>query len=511
MKKQSLVVGALTMALCFGSVTQTMAEDNHKKDMITVAWPESISTLSPYQSPGLSFEATGDEVYEGLGVYDSEFVFHKVMAKDITQLDTDGYEFEITIYDYIHDHEGNPITADDVIFSFETLKAAGTASQHLSKIDVIEKSGDYSVIIKLTDNGYGVLEQALWKTRIVSQKAFEETGDEMATHAVGTGPYKVTDFMSGSYLVTEAVDDYWQTDEALRGPYAMQNVDVIKKIICTENSQKEASLESGTVDLVYNIDSSSTFQFEGNSDIVSYSYNSNNPYSLFASADGPLQDEKLRKAVWYALDAQGIVDGAWDGFGELTTHALWYTSDYNTEWEKEDYFSYDPDYARELVKEAGAEGTHIRILSNEGYSTVSEFIQFYLNDVGFDAEIINEEPAAYLKDFLDPTAYDLCIREVGLATTIQMWRFIYDQANYNGKTYGGFVDDNLQTMLMNTCIPKNHTEENMNELFNYLLDKAYTYTFAVKKQVNMWRTDSGIKEVVRNSQSAPMCNCFIYE
>lgn len=190
------------------------------------------------------------------------------MAKEVTQLDEEGYKFNIEIYDYIHDSEGNPITIDDVLFSFEKADQSGNATQHLSKMKSATKVDDYNMIIEMKDNGVGALEQIMWKVRIVSQKAFEETGDEMATKLVGTGPYKIKEFKQGAYLITEKNENYWQTNKELRGPYAMQNVDQIKKVFITENSQREIALQTGTVDISGGQEYSSVDQLSNYEDIV---------------------------------------------------------------------------------------------------------------------------------------------------------------------------------------------------------------------------------------------------
>lgn len=498
-----------------GSPMQTETTTADGKTQVTVAWGNQLQSLSPFQLPYGGYDAVLEECLEGLGVYDSNYKMKLVMAKEVTQLDEEGYKFNIEIYDYIHDSEGNPITIDDVLFSFEKADQSGNATQHLSKMKSATKVDDYNMIIEMKDNGVGALEQIMWKVRIVSQKAFEETGDEMATKLVGTGPYKIKEFKQGAYLITEKNENYWQTNKELRGPYAMQNVDQIKKVFITENSQREIALQTGTVDISGGQEYSSVDQLSNYEDIVYKGIATNNNWFLFPSSSGALADENLRKAVFYAVDEQAIISSVFNGFAIPCILGLDFTDDYNPEWENKDNYSYDPDKARELISEVGAEGTHLKMICNSGSAgnvEMMELVQAYLMEVGLDAEVVIEENATFNKDAADPTTYDLIAEQYGLATTIQDWRLILDEENWGGKTRFGFQDPELQELLKTAYTPSTHTQENMDILYDYIIDNAYMKGICRHENVYMWRSDSVVKDVAVNAsrQFLPHCCTYIW-
>lgn len=503
--KASVAPNEVTVATNPNSVT----EDGKTK--IRVAWPNELTSLSPFQAASPAFMAFSNEVLEPLCQFDYNYKLHNVICKEWKQIDEEGYKFSIEIYDYVHDSAGNHITADDVIFSIDAKLNSGTQSFGFDKLESYTKTGDYTMEFVINDNGYGVIQQILTGTTVLSKKAFEESGDQMATSVIGTGPYKVTNFVNGSSLTTEAVEDYWQTDESLRGPYAVQNVDIIEKQFITENSQREVALETGTVDFAYNMSGSSVSLLSGNKNITYNAEPGHHVYTLIPSSAGPLADVRLRKAVYYAIDATAIVEAAFDGFAFESTFGLNYTDDFVDAWTEKDYYSYNPDKARELIAEAGAEGTTLRMLVVGSGEVMQQMVQAYLNDVGFNCEFVSLELATYLVDAYNPEAYDLVTITYTSPSTIQLYRVCMDKANYTVGTMNGFVDDKLQEMLALAGSNEGHTDENMTALFEYAaFDQAYFYTPLQTCEISMWRADSGIEEVRYDSGLGPNFGSFTY-
>lgn len=479
------------------------------KTIIKVAWPATLTSLAPFQASSPAKMSFSNEVLEALGTYDYDYNFCNVIAKEWKQIDEEGYKFSIEIYDYVHDSEGNSITADDVLFSIDKCKESGAASTVFGDFVGATKIGDYTIEVELSNNSYGYIQQFLSSVFIVSQKAFEESSDEMATNVVGTGPYKVTEFVNGSSLTTEAVEDYWQTDEALRGPSAKQNVDVIQKVFISENSQREIALETGEVDFAYNMSGSSVTQLENNKNITYNAEPGHHVYTFIPSSAGVLADERLRQAVFYALDIDSIIASSFDGFAFPSNYGLAFTSDYNSEWDDEDYYDYNPEKAKELIQEAGAEGTHLRLIA-VATNPMAELVQAYLNAVGFDVEVDILELATYLTDAYNPEAYDLCTITYTSPTTIQTYKIMLDEANYGGTTMNGFVDDELQNLLDIADNINGHSPESMENLHDYVVDKAYFYTPIRTCEVSMWRTDSAIVDISYGCDLAPLFGSFNY-
>ena len=89
-------------------------------------------------------------------------------------------------------------------------------------MESIEKTGDYSIRFTWKRDSAGEFEDAMSKVLVVSQKAYEESGDCMRTKPVGTGPYYVKDWSTGTSLTLAKNENYWQKPE-LCGNYQKQN------------------------------------------------------------------------------------------------------------------------------------------------------------------------------------------------------------------------------------------------------------------------------------------------
>ena len=106
--------------------------------------------------------------------------------KELTQVDELTYDVEI--YDYIHDQAGNPLTASDIKFCYDTAKESGNLPK-LASIESIEVLSDYVCRFRFVELAAGDLYSLLMECPIVTQAAYEASADQMATDPVTTSPY----------------------------------------------------------------------------------------------------------------------------------------------------------------------------------------------------------------------------------------------------------------------------------------------------------------------------------
>lgn len=482
-------------------------EDGRTK--ITVAWPNPTTSLNPFQGENGGFGAFHFELLESLAMYDENYNLYPVIAKSWEQVDEDGYEFDVELFDYVHDSENNPITADDVVFSINKNIELGSNADKLSKMELVEKVDDYTVHIVMAQNGYLDFETVLEAARIVSEEAYEASSDGMSQMMIGTGPYKVTNFVSGSTLVTEKDDNYWQTDDTLRGPYAHANVDVIEKLFIEEASQREVALETNAAAYGVRMPGSSMKQLENNPDIVCVPKEGHHQHCYIPSSRGPLANQQLRQALYYAIDYQALIDSTYDGYAYISGLGLDYSADYNPAWE-EDKYTYDPEKAMQLIEESGISNPEITMVIDPTQQVLGEMVQAYLSMVGINVIIEQRELASYLSALADPSSYDLIEVDQYGSSTIGLWGGFLNGNYHNGVTQNGFDDETLQNLILTASSLDGHTPENMDALEKYLYETGYLFTPTKKSVITMWRKDSGIVETVYAMDLNPCLGCCTY-
>src|SRR5206468_9921323 len=160
----------------------------------------------------------------------------------------DGLVYEFVLRKGVKFHNGEPVTAEDVKFSFERYRgtAAGSFKARIAAVEVVDAQRirfrfkqpwrDFMTFYGTPATGAG------W---VVPKKYVEQVGDDgFKKHPIGAGPYKFASFMPGVELVLEANEQYWRK---------VPNVKRLTLKVVTEESTRLAALKRGEVDIVYSI------------------------------------------------------------------------------------------------------------------------------------------------------------------------------------------------------------------------------------------------------------------
>lgn len=484
----------------------TTADSDERYDKVTVALLTDPTDLSPENINGdNSLQYVMQNFYEKLFDYrDNDYV--GILAKGYTEVDD--LHWDVEIYDYIYDCEGNHITAEDVVFSYQITIDAGKAMSfdYFESIEVVD---DYTVEFTWTQpiDAIGALEWPFCRINIVSQAAYES--GNMTDTPVGTGPYTVTEYVSGAYLTMEANDDYWQTDE-LRDYQHLANVQTIEYDIIAETSQHVIALSTGQIDYSEYVPTENIADFEDGGQYADgvdvYTTMGSGLYVLMANnMDGKATaDVNLRKAIFYALDNEAIATAAGSCIGSSAFGTTFF-SDYLESWESQDgnYMNtYDPDLAAEYLAESSYNGETLTIMgtSSEIQKNIMTMIQALLLQIGINVEIVSEEETLVQTDMLDSDAWDLLITLAGGGYQIGEWnRVVNNQEFGTGYNMAFIADDTLQDYLVTCKTVDGHTDENLEEAHQYILDNAY-YHAICSPQMNACYNEDFATLVYRESE-----------
>ena len=508
---------AFSLCACGGGAKSEPAKESLKESegspastaggqIVNVGVPAGIPSLDPYFGTDLGALYVNSEIYEYLFVssyYGGEL--EPAIGKEYTEeIVDDKLKVRVTLFDYVYDTAGNQITAEDVVFSYETAKQTG-ASTFANQLESATVIDDYTVELVFTDpvvgNWKGVAEQ-VW---IVDKDAYD--ADAFSTNPQATGPYCVKEFVPGSYLTLKKNENYWQTDEKYLNPCYQQNIEEIRYKIILEAAQMTIALQTGDIDVACNVSSTELEYFEDENGEALDGYMVNSATSnlvnalIFNCSKESIvgQDQKLRQAICYAIDEAGLVDGAVNGEGELCHGwANGMEIDYNDKWNSEDYYSYNIEKAKELLAEssyvsAGSPTLRLMLQSNDEKSKAAVIIQGYLLAIGINSEILTYDAALFGTYKYEFDQWDMLLDNQ--SSTIVASNFMnMSYTSWNGEpcSFNGLHDEEFQTLYSKASSPVETSEENVDSYHEYLKEHAFVYGLWVSKtyQVGVSGIDS---------------------
>ncbi|GBE31884.1 heme-binding protein A precursor [bacterium BMS3Bbin05] len=301
---------------------------------------------------------------------------------------------------------GRRVTAGDFVWSFRRVLDPGNHCPNTWVLDRISGAGE--VIRGKSDKLPGLKALNDYTLRIVLDRPFspflsllsmpaayvvprEEVlrlGDSFGFNPVGTGPYKIREWISSEKLVFESNHNYFEGAPGIRG--------IIYRII-PEDLTAITEFELGNLDVI-GIPASAYRHFTGDpawkGRIISIK-GLNTYYLGLNCSRPPFSDKTLRRAVSYAIDRKKILGTLYEGRGRLASGPV---PDNLREWKIVNPYRYSPPEAGKLLKKSGYRlpvKVDFYITSDQDVVDVAEVIQSYLNAAGFDVHIKQLEWSAY--------------------------------------------------------------------------------------------------------------------
>ena len=473
------------------------AADTAGATELTIGMSTTWETLTPFRNMSSYSILYGRMLYDTLAYRMADGSVIPVVAKEWSA-EEDGKTWNIEIYDYVKDSAGNQITASDIVWMIGEQKNRALKPA-FNRVQSVEQTGDYTLKVVMKEDIVGSIENVLQHTYVVSQAAFEASGDEFVSNVVSTSPYKVTNFVSGSSLTLEKRDDYWQ-DEALIDRVMANNLDKVTFKYISESSQQQIALETGEVNVFATIDSSLMPTFEENSQFVAAPSNYLIGNELFFSGheSSPLANNPdLCKAIAYAIDEQGIIDGVYGGLAARMYDAAPYgLLGYQESWKTEEYYSYDPENAKEYLAKSGYQGEELVVLASNSTrnNRMLTMIQAYLLDVGINLKLNLVDRALYTASLTDGSAYDMVQVSAGGNDLPSFWGNRFDCNAYESGDATSRKDETLTDMIYSTWTSEGFTEENINAIHDYVNEHMYAYGICQPMTADVYSTSIGLNE-----------------
>lgn len=315
---------------------------------------EVVVAMDPNSEPAAGFDpaygwGAGEHVHEPLiqstlTVTNPDLTIGYDLATDYS-VSEDGLTWTVTIRDDVSFTDGEPLTAEDVAFTYNTVKASSSVSD-FTMLDYAEAADDRTVVFHM-NRPFSIWPYTMAVTGIVPEHAYDSA--TYGASPIGSGRYILKQWDRGQQVILEANPDYYG------GEPLMKKV----TILFMEEDAAFLAAQAGQVDLAYTSATYSDQQIEGYS-LASYATVDNRGFNLPAvpeqtDAQGRTvgndltADVRVRRAINMGIDRQEMIDHVLNGYGSpaysVCDQMPWYSEASEVE--------HDPEGAAALLDEAG--------------------------------------------------------------------------------------------------------------------------------------------------------------
>ncbi|GIT89656.1 ABC transporter substrate-binding protein [Jannaschia pagri] len=338
-------------------------------------------------------------VFEGLTRFGPDGSVQPALARS-WQTGGDGRVWTFTLAQGVTFHDGTPFDAADVAFSLNRARAEDSTNAQKALFDGIESVeavDPHTVRITLAEPNGNFGFNLAWGDAVI---VAPESADTNATQPVGTGPFKLAQWVQGDRVELVANPDYWGEAPALTA--------ATFKFISDPNAAF-AAMMAGDIDAFPVFPAPETLASFAADPRFEVIVGSTEGETILAMNNKALSDVRIRQAITHAIDRQAIIDGAMFGYGTpIGTHFAPHNPDYV---DLTAGSAHDPEKARALLAEAGAEDLTLRLmLPPPSYARRGgEIIASQLREVGIQTEVTNLEWAQWLEQVFRGKDFDMTI------------------------------------------------------------------------------------------------------
>ena len=466
------------------SGAETSTEASSDDGVLKVIQPLDPGTFEPGNNDEQSYERIMLQIYDTLTRFDKDGNLQPWLA-DSWEWD-DPTHLRVHLKEGIKFSDGSDFTAEDVIWTITRSIENNLPNAHFNMIDPAECSVvDDTTCIIGTKYACATLPNHLANGQCVigSKKAYEESnGDYLGGAVVGTGAYKLDEYVQGDIIKLSANENYWQ-----EGKPAFKNLEM--RVVASGDA-RATEAKTGSYDLVLapnsreydNIDTTPGMHMElGNT--------AKTVYLLLNTKKAPMDNVKVREAFARAIDVNATVTLAYGKVGHpaeafITPGIL----GSNSETYKK-YFGegHDTEAAKKLLEEAGyADGLTLEMTvesADEQRCDMAEAIQAQVADAGITLNI-NKMEYAPLREYISAGNHQMCIygftastmEADGFLNQLQPGSDALNRVGYENQEFfdlyqqgcgtedreerGKIWEDCLEMLMKDyVCIPLNHQQQ----------------------------------------------------
>ena len=376
------------------TATQTASEE--EKNSVVIALDvnsEPAAGFDPVYGWGAGEHMHEPLIQSTLTVTNTDLTIGYDLATGYTVSD-DGLTWTVTLRDDVTFTDGEPLTAEDVAFTYNTVKESSSVTD-LTMLDRAEATGDTTVVFHM-NTPFSVWPYTMAYVGIVPEHAYDETYGE---HPIGSGRYILKQWDKGQQIILEANPDYYgQKPE-------MERV----TILFLEEDAAFLAVQAGQVDVAYTSATYADQQPEGYA-LFRCETVDNRGINLPVTGNPVTSDVSVRRAINMGIDRQEMIDNVLNGYGtpaySVCDKMPWYNP--------ASQVAYDPEGAARLLEDAGWTLGADGVREKDG-------IKAELNILYSSSDSVRQALAADLANQLGELGFAVTIEGVG-------WDTAYDRA-----------------------------------------------------------------------------------
>lgn len=388
-------LGVVTLAACGGGSDKSSdgASSTSITDLVVDVGQEPDS-LDPFYRNTAEAQRFYRLVYSSILKWNEDGTVAPDLAADLPEVSEDGLTWTITLKPGVTFHDGTPLTADDVVFSYETAVDAKNGAVWLSALSYMESIDavdDTTVVLKLSER-YAYLSSRLAMIPIISDETKYATNDTYATSENGSGPYTMAALKRGNSIDLKKNPAYFGDAppfETITFKVVPEDASRVARLLNGE-SHIVPNLPTDQVELVKKRGANATIVEDNVTRLFLYP-------SMLKSR--PTSNVDYRQAIAHAADRKRIVDQVYAGAGRPNSTYLTYGSLHH-DAEVGLSFGEDPDLAKAKAYLAASgvdpkRKLKIIALNKPAVVSAMTILQANLKEIGIEATVDAQEVAGF--------------------------------------------------------------------------------------------------------------------
>lgn len=430
------MIAALGLAACGGENGENggaVAEELH------VAYNVQPPTLDPYVTTAHATRIIARTFYEPLITLDAEGEVQPVLAEDF-EVSDDGLTITFNLRDDVVFHNGEEMTEEDVIASFERWRELSTIGPNYFGDADFESPEDGVFTIEMPAPMFfapTLIADPQIMPHIMPASVIEGAGEDGVEEHIGTGPYEMGEWATDQHIRLDRFEDYSSPQGEPSGMAGEKTAyfDEIFINFVQDSSTRVSGLQSGEYDLGIPVPWDNAEAIEEDENIETVLGESGIVFAVFNKDEGVMADLEMRQAVIAAMNPEDSLLSAYGdeeffnvNSGIMPEGHQWFVET-NDEFDAL-YEQSDVDLAQELMDEAGYDGEEIRILTTRDYEDHYDnavVLQQQLEDAGMNTDLIVVDWPTHTELREDPSEFEIATTDISNWPSVPAtWHFFTD-------------------------------------------------------------------------------------